>query len=60
MTIGDTVRKAKRRGQPASATLGVVTELVTLNGRLWARVAAGAARKVSSLWPVRQLEVVNV
>ena len=57
MSIGDAVRKETKRGAQPTATMGVVTELVMQEGKQWARVAAGTARTVTSLWPIKQLEL---
>ena len=57
LAIGDRVRKARRRGHPASGVLGTVTELFTDKKGLKARLSSGG--KATSAWPVRLLQKVE-
>lgn len=55
---GCKVRKLARRGHRGSNTLGTVTELLEIRGKIMARVVSGNTN-VSTVWPVRRLEIVS-
>lgn len=53
--VGDRVRKLARRNHRGSLVLGIVVELFEREGRVWARIASGQDRKVTTAWPVLRL-----